>query len=1128
MAKYKYDPLKAKKGLDEFFGAGFYESGVSRSRELGTKIGNLKRESKLRKEQERLLEQARKEAAKEEREKKKQKEKEKESGKKETKLSKENENKKKRLKDAGVDPDETRNSFEKATNLEKDQNFFFDALELLDRGGNTVRNVLLGDAKQGKEARKIREDMEKKLGRSLTTKERAKAFGEAQQKLDKKGELESYGKRIYDGASGRKKTSGSDVLGAAGMEKGAARGIAGFGLEVAVDPLNLVGGAIGKGVTATAKGANRALDKVPGMDRVKDGLDEIFSGRRLKSKTLDGGRSEDLLNIERNMENQRLFMQDNSANAVARATREAGDFGGDVIGREMERPLMKPRPLDTTTAPNVMSRRGMAMGQMDRVGQIMNDMKMNPSAPLSRPLETNFKASTVFDTSKILDSEVPNAAGLRSWANDAGFEGVPTKGRLPGFYKSAFKTENRQAMRTVNNVESEVHRIVTRADVPVEQAAKELQKHPSIKTAAQTLINSNQELRQFAEANGMEIADIEGYMAHYLTKEGRKVLDEAGETVSDGIAPIGANKKVMNRTLHDSVENINRKKGMEYFNPDAFVATAGGQHRMINAIVRESVKKQVLGNSSFAKEIPAHKKARKGFVELSIDGKKYEVTRGAKQVMTNFEKNVTDEGIQKILTGFDKLQNAWKKTALFSVGFHARNYIGNSWNMHLSGMRPDETVSNQIKAMNILKEANKTLTGRKGKINNKNLELYDEFRAQGLKGTGSMADFRVNPEDELMSNVRYKGKGALGKMGHEFAEIGKQDTTLGKVGQAADAVFATSRRVGDVADEAARLGMYKWARDKGMSPEKAAAKVRETLFDYTELTPAEQQVFKRMAPFYTWLRKNSEFQMKSFMKDPTKFNRIRAAMENGEDNVDMDSEIVPEYLKENMAIPIPGTDRLASLGLPAADLSKWTDPGKVAMDSLSPLLKVPMELGMNKKTFNGAPISNFEGETKKFLGMDLPAGAAYVGEQIAPLRRLSGTMTEENSMKSPVDGMLKLLGGDLLKKYDQEGFQQQFDYKEKTRLDDLIKKTEKVDGQDVRTLNEMKKAGKIVDEEEAATQDALKSIGLSDENATILRKLKKKVYNGNAEDAAKTAEMLRRMGVPEEAIEIVTSEYLEY
>lgn len=1120
MAKYKYDPLEQKRKFDEFFGAGAYDSGVSRSGELGTKIGNLKREAKIRREQERLLEQAKKEAAKEEREKKKQKEKEKKSGKKETKLSKENENKKKRLKDAGVDPDETRNSFEKATNLEKDQNFFFDALELMDRGGNAVRNVLLGDAKQGKESRKIQKEMEKKLGRKLTQKEKVKAFGKAQQKLQDKGELEGYGERLYDGASGRKKTSGSDVLGEGlGMKKGAGRAVAGFGLEVAVDPLNLVGGAIGKGVTATAKGANRALDKVPGMGKVKDGLDEIFSGKRLKSKTLDGGSADDLLNIERDMENKRLFMQDQSANAVAKATREAGKFGGDVIGREMERPLMRPKTPDFTSAPNVMN------NSSERFADLL---KPNMSASGRIPLDTAFKPSTVFDTSKILDSEVPKGAGLRDWAKGAGFEGVPDKGRMPGIYKAAFKEENRQALRTKNSVEAEVRDLLKDKKIPVEKAAKELQKHDSIKTAARTLISSNAELRKFAEENGLEIADIEGYMAHYLTKEGRKVLDEAGETVSDGIAPIGANKKVMNRTLHDSVENINRKKGMEYFNPDAFVATAGGQHRMINAIVRESVKKQVLGNSKFAKEIPAHKKARKGFVELSIDGKKYEVTRGAKQVMTNFEKNVTDEGIKKLLTGFDKVQNAWKKTALFSVGFHARNYIGNSWNMHLSGMRPDETVLNQVKAVNILKEANKVLTGAKGKIKDKDMELYNEFRQQGLKGTGSMADFRVNPEDELMSNVRYKGKGALGKMGHEFAEIAKQDTTLGKVAQGADAIFATSRRAGDVADEAARLGMYKWARDKGMSPEKAAAKVRETLFDYTELTPAEQQVFKRMAPFYTWLRKNSEFQMKSFMKDPTKFNRIRAAMENGEDNVDIDSEIIPDYLKDNMAIPIPGADRIASLGLPAADLSKWTNPGKVAMDSLSPIPKVMMELGMNQKTFNGAPIENFEGEKKNFLGMELPAKYAYIAEQISPLRRANKFMEGGGEASSPVDSALDILGGNLAPKMDAEKYQQQFDYKEKKRLDDLIKKTEKQDGTDVRTLAEMKKAGAIVDEEEAAVQEELKSLGLSDENAAILRKLKKKVYNGNAEDAAKTAELLRSMGVPEEAIKIVTSEYLEY
>jgi hypothetical protein len=1114
MAKYTFDNDKAKSTFDSMFGSGAYNAGIADAVRIGRGIGQAKLEEKRKKEEERerkkaeaILEAARKEAAKQEREKKKQKEKEKKSGRKDTKLSKENENKKKRLKDAGIDPDDTRNAFEKATNLEKDQNFFFDGLELLDRGRNAVANVLLGDAEHGKKVKEEIKKQEKKLGRKLSFDEKVKATGKAQQKMEKEGKTKGYGERLKEGVTGKKDVSGSDILKEAGMGKGAGRAVAGFGLDVAIDPLNFAGGAIGKGVKGAAKGVNNVLDRLPGMDKVKDGVDEIFSGKRLKSKTIDGGRSDELLDIERQMENQRLFMQDQSANSVAKAIKEADKFDGTVIGKEMERPLNAIRPLDTKTAPNVLDKSAL----FSKAGDALDDMKLGSFGQ---------------GTTRNIDEIIP-------------FSNVRATSRLQRLKE--FPPETHKVYRNkVKPLPADEVSISASAFVPkedftrlvksgkTEEAAEIYRKHHSIKSAAKTLMASNAELRKFASENGIELTDLEGYMAHFLTKEARKKIEETGGVVSDGVARIGGNKKVLNRNLHDSVENINRKKGMEYFNPDAFVATAGGQHRMINAIVRESVKKQVLGNANFAKEIPSHKKARKGFEMVSIDGKNYEVTRGAAQVIKNFDKNVTDEGIQKILTGFDKLQNAWKKTALFSVGFHARNYIGNAWNMHLSGMRPDQVVAGQLDATDTIIQANKKLTGQGGKISDAEMKLYDEFRQQGLKGTGSMADFRVNPEDELMSNVRYKGKGALGKVLHEFAEVGKQEGAWNKTKQAADSVFASSRRYGDVADETARLAMFKWARKKGMSPEEAASKVRETLFDYTELTPAEQQVFKRMAPFYTWLRKNSEFQMKSFLKNPEKFNRIQSATNNAYDNTDMDEELVPEYLKENLAIPIPGMDRLASLGLPAADLSKWTDPGKVLMDSLSPLLKVPMELGMNQKTFNGAPISQFEGQTKEFLGMELPAGAAYVGEQIAPLRRLSGTMTEDNSMENPADAAAKLLGGDLLKKYDQDKFQEQFDWKEKERLDDLIQKTEKTDGKDVRTLNEMKKAGVPVDEEEAATQEELNSLGLSEENVSILMNLKKKVYNNDAEYAAKIAEMLQGMGVPPEAVDVVTRDYLEY
>ena len=65
---------------------------------------------------------------------------------------------------------------------------------------------------------------------------------------------------------------------------------------------------------------------------------------------------------------------------------------------------------------------------------------------------------------------------------------------------------------------------------------------------------------------------------------------------------------------------------------------------------------------------------------------------------------------------------------------------------------------------------------------------------------------------------------------------------------------------------------------KGESFEDASKAVRKYLFDYTELAPFEQNVMKRILPFYTWSRKNIPLQISSLLKSPQKYARYGKAV----------------------------------------------------------------------------------------------------------------------------------------------------------------------------------------------------------------------------------------------------------
>lgn len=605
----------------------------------------------------------------------------------------------------------------------------------------------------------------------------------------------------------------------------------------------------------------------------------------------------------------------------------------------------------------------------------------------------------------------------------------------------------------------------------LQRPVRELSDDPKIKEAAEKLIQSSESIRKFAADNGIEIKDMEGYMTHIWSQEERNARKiKKPKKIDQGSFGTGnPNKSILKqRELMGSAEDVNEKVGRKFFEPNAFFASAIGQKRLIDYVHAVNFRRQVLSDTDFAvkytkgMDIPRNAEVidtnnykflketgdeLDGIVPAEQIGGQYVVTKAAKQLLDRYQKLNTDEGTKRFFQVYDGLQSFWKRAALFSLGYHARNQAGAMFNNYVGGM-------NEIELLKYTKdgfqEVAKALGGQESK-------MFNEYRQQGLSSSAlskvEFAKYGEEPESAIQKTVKNLSKDKKGQVTQRLNPLNG---------------FQTSQEVGNFFDQANRFAIYKWAREtKKMSPEQAAAKVRETQFDYTQTTPFERNVAARVLPFYRWMKNNIPFQIRQFVDDPRKyeyFNKIRL---NAQEVVGLDEENIPDYMKESFAIPFSGEGgkgKMIGLNFPLGDLAKLSRPGKTIVDSVSPLIKTLPEIWTNYNTFRGKKIENFEGQQKQYevFGKEfgIPIKAAYGIEQATGQigRGLSGFFTKPESVDQDSKNRLPTLGiSSLTKDFDVKKYEYYEKLNELRQLQDLMLFIEQQTGGKPRTLAEIKR-----------------------------------------------------------------------
>lgn len=260
-----------------------------------------------------------------------------------------------------------------------------------------------------------------------------------------------------------------------------------------------------------------------------------------------------------------------------------------------------------------------------------------------------------------------------------------------------------------------------------------------------------------------------------------------------------------------------------------------------------------------------------------------------RDIVTN---NETLGKLQKFGSDVNKY---WKSIATVSpvrgTGFFARNALGNPALMFIAGVRNPALFKQAGRIQRAMHGGAEALA----KLPEAERNMAAEFVDQGIHGSGFIA-----------SDLAHKTPGMAGVTERRGAGEYAKDAALHHVKGEGKGVQA-GRALNETIENNARLATYLHFRKSGLAPRDAAIKVKDTLFDYADLTAAERKYAKPTMAFYTFMRKNLGAHGNALMHNPGSLS-VQAHLYNaaaaGGQSVDGP---LPQYGVEQGGIPVGGT-----------------------------------------------------------------------------------------------------------------------------------------------------------------------------------------------------------------------------
>lgn len=418
-------------------------------------------------------------------------------------------------------------------------------------------------------------------------------------------------------------------------------------------------------------------------------------------------------------------------------------------------------------------------------------------------------------------------------------------------------------------------------------------------------------------------AKIKNYV-QYLTKSGSPVDATVGSIVST--RPRSARTREVFDTLQDAVTHGEATDdAMEIFSRSiAQVERAKTSREFLERVAENFATDKANGRLLKVDALNMAPKLKKQFDNVYLP---HAVADDLERALVLWEKPTEMDNLLK--TGI----KLFKATATsINPAHHVTNLMGNIHNMYIAGMSP-------LRIAKGYREGYKAVS-------------KDVFPAIGKYSSDEIAH----------AAKRYEMTGSATQLGELTGE--------GTAAVVNNPLFRFARQRGQrMVEDPARLGLFFDEIRKGKTLEQAAIRVKDVLFDYSELTKTEKAIRDYgVVPFYTWMRKNIPLQFKMAAENPGRVAKVGNVLDVPWDATESQFQdiMVNEDRQAQGYVPSPYSGPhdlpvMQRLAFPITDINKITS-ARSLLDMLGPQIKAPMEYYFNERT-SGAPVRRTDGPT---------------------------------------------------------------------------------------------------------------------------------------------------------------------
>ena len=614
------------------------------------------------------------------------------------------------------------------------------------------------------------------------------------------------------------------------------------------------------------------------------------------------------------------------------------------------------------------------------------------------------------------------------------------------------------------------------------------------------ILNDRKYNMSVMEANSM-FNDAISKNYNKLSDEGKKFVDKLKEdgmfanTLTgsfsgylEDIPKLAKDNKMLDSVLVDATFGDYKK--LNALEKDISKAEKAGDNALVEKLTKEKV--GMLNDSNMKILTNKDSTIPRGFVQLNKDEVKQlsnklermsselgvdSMKDVAKYINTHADKMAINKDILRLIEVgsnkneakglvrlYDKYLNFFKRNKVLSPSFQINNLLGNSSNMYLAGISPTKQAILYPEAFNIMNKSSE-LMEKASKLSAKSGRTMTDIIENGIEGLSKKEQKMLKTWNGFID----AGFGDANKLtAFELAEmpdsLRKYFTGEKQLKNAKDFLVDglpyVNNYLNNKMDTMSRLVVFmegsrnhKFLDNLGVKD--AGEAVRKVLFDPSDLTDFEKNVMKRAIPFYTFTKKNLAFQVSNLSKNGSQYSKLIRGYDRLLDAATGDnSENVSDWMKNNLYIPIPGLGKDGSYkilrgSLPFGNLIDTVeDPYKNATSLVTPLARMPLELGNNLNSFTGSEIESFPGELSKNIpgmtkkgeyllnnltGLDVPiknVSRAYQGIQEtmnggSPLAALEKSITMDGNIDTDkISRMYDQLDRleNTMKQYQQKGY----------------------------------------------------------------------------------------------------------